>query len=199
MDCRNRVVLSFDNTRVVGKLQHTINSQTYMTAKDLQTNFIKSYLKPTLKQRGYLTSGQTWWKSKGDFFIVINLQNSQWNTKETLSFCLNLGVALTATLKDPNKKKATYFDLSASSREDALLTHDRKLQKYRQGGWLGYVISDDTNLTEFINEFKVDLETHILPKLESLASLKDCVDFYEQPGFSSDFLKKQLSQLDLKL
>ncbi len=170
-----------------------------MTAKELQTAFIKSYLKPTLKQRGYLTSGQTWWKDKGDFFIVINLQNSQWNTKEALSFCFNLGVALTETLKDPNKKKATYFDLSAASREDAYLTHDRKLQKYRQGGWLGYVMRDSTNLTEFIAELKVDLESYILPRLESLTSLKDCVEFYGQPGFSNEFLVKQLSKLDLKL
>jgi hypothetical protein len=170
-----------------------------MTAKDIQGDFIRSYLKPTLKQRGYLTSGQTWWKNMGDFFVVINLQNSQWNTKEALSFCLNVGVALTRTLRDPNKKKATYFDLSASSREDAYLPRERKLQRYRQGGWLGYVIRSNTNLTEFINEFKVDFETYILPRLEGLTSLKDCIEFYEQPGFSSEYLKKQLRQLDFKL
>ncbi|MGJ7032559.1 DUF4304 domain-containing protein [Niabella hirudinis] len=64
-----------------------------MTAKDIQTDFIKTYLKPTLKEHGYKTSGQTWRKSMGDFFIVINLQNSRWNSKEELSFCLNIGVA----------------------------------------------------------------------------------------------------------
>ena len=36
----------------------------------------------------------------GDFFIIINLQNSQWNSKEELSFCLNIGVALTEKLAD---------------------------------------------------------------------------------------------------
>lgn len=52
-----------------------------MNAKEKQTEFIKGYLKPKLKDEGFGTSGQTWWKNKGDFFIVINLQNSQWNSK----------------------------------------------------------------------------------------------------------------------
>jgi len=74
-----------------------------MTAKDKQTEFIKTYLKPTLKSHDYRTSGQTWWKNMGDFFVVINLQNSQFNNKEELSFCLNIGVALTEKLADKEK------------------------------------------------------------------------------------------------
>ena len=75
--------------------------------KDIQKEFIKSYLKPTLKEHGYKTSAQTWWKNMGDFFIVINLQNSSLNSKEELSFCLNIGVALTEKLADKKKQKAT--------------------------------------------------------------------------------------------
>ena len=51
---------------------------------------MKSYLKPTLKKHGYQTSGQTWWKDKGDFFNVINLQNYSWNSKESIDFRLTL-------------------------------------------------------------------------------------------------------------
>lgn len=104
------------------------------TAKDIQTDFIKTYLKPTLKEHGFKTSGQTWWKSKGDFFLVINLQNSQWNSKEELSFCLNIGVALTEKLADKEKKKATYVDLATQVREDAYLTEERQQIKKSQGG-----------------------------------------------------------------
>jgi len=52
-----------------------------MTAKEKQAEFIKNYLKPILKDHGYLVSGQTWWKDKGDFFNVINLQSYSWNSK----------------------------------------------------------------------------------------------------------------------
>jgi hypothetical protein len=168
-----------------------------MTAKDIQADFTKTYLKPTLKQRNYLTSGQTWWKNMGDFFIVINLQNSQWNSKEELSFCLNIGIALTGKLNDPNKRKATYYDVATPLREDAYLSEERKKQKYRKGGWLGYIISGKTDLTDFVNEFKIDFEKDILPTLDKLQSLKDCVKFYEQFDFWSDVLKRQIKELNL--
>ncbi|MCH7658849.1 MAG: DUF4304 domain-containing protein [Bacteroidetes bacterium] len=50
-----------------------------MTTKEKQAEFIKSYLNPTLNHFGYRKSGQIWWKDKGDFFNVINLQNYSWN------------------------------------------------------------------------------------------------------------------------
>ena len=54
-----------------------------MTAKEKQAYIIKIYLKPTLKTFGYQTSGQTWWKDKGDFFNFINLQNYSWKKTAT--------------------------------------------------------------------------------------------------------------------
>jgi hypothetical protein len=169
------------------------------TSKDIQTEFIKTYLKPVLKENGYKTSGQTWWKSMGDFFIVINLQNSQWNSKEELSFCLNIGVALTEKLADKEKKKATYFDIATQVREDAYLTEERQRVKKTQGGWLGYKITDKTDLTEFIKEFKIDLEENILKILDRLKSLSDCITFYEKFGFWGDNLKRQIEECGLKL
>lgn len=68
---------------------------------------IKTYLKPTLKQFGYQTSGQTWWKDNGDFFTLINLQNFSWNSKDSVDFCFNIGVAVKATMTDKTKKKPT--------------------------------------------------------------------------------------------
>jgi hypothetical protein len=144
------------------------------TSKDIQTEFIKTYLKPTLKEHGYKTSGQTWWKSMGDFFIVINLQNSQWNSKEELSFCLNIGVALTEKLADKEKKKA-------------------------KGGWLGYKITDKTNINDFIADFKLDLESNLLKQLDELKSLKDCVQFYEKFDIWGDNLKRQIAECGLSI
>ena len=70
-----------------------------MTAKEKQTEFIKNYLKPTLKKFGYLTSGQTWWKDKGEFFNVVNLQNYSWNSKDSVDFRFNIGIALKSYCK----------------------------------------------------------------------------------------------------
>lgn len=169
------------------------------TAKDIQTEFIKTYLKPTLKENGYKTSGQTWWKNKGDFFIIINLQNSQWNSKEELSFCLNIGVTLTEKLTDKEKKKATYFDLATPLREDAYLTEERRQIKKFKGGWLGYKITDETNTSEFIADFRIDMEENILKQLDQLKTLNDCVLFYEKFDFWGNNLKRQIEECGLKI
>ena len=170
-----------------------------MTAKNIQTEFIKTYLKPILKINGYKTSGKTWWKSMGEFFVIKNLQNSQWNSKEELSFCLNIGVALTEKLSDKEKKKATYFDIATQLREDAYLTQERQLLKKGKGGWLGYKITGKTSLTDFIADFKIDLEDNILKQLDELQTLKDCVLFYEKFDVWGNNLKRQIEECGLKV
>jgi len=170
-----------------------------MTAKEIQIEFIKTYLKPTLKLYGYKTSGQTWWKNMNDFFIVINLQNSQWNSKEELSFCLNIGVALTERLADKEKRKATYNDMAVQTREDTYLPKERIEIKKDKGGWLGYVITDTTNVQDFIDYFRIDLEDNILKRLDELKTLKDCVEFYEKVEFWGNNLKKSIEACGLNV
>lgn len=162
-----------------------------MTAKEKQTEFIKSYLKPTLKQNGYQTSGQTWWKDKGEFFNVINLQNYSWNSNDSVDFRFNIGIALKATVKDAQKKKATYNDLTTHLDEGTFLP-DRKDRKF--GNNQGYSISDTTNFDEFIIAMKTDFETYILPGLEEPKTLADCIKFYERYTFWADNLKRVIAE-----
>lgn len=169
-----------------------------MTAKDKQIEFIKSYLKPKLKDEGFRTSGQTWWKINDDFCVVINLQNSQWNSQESLSFCFNIGVGLTENLKDPSRKKATYFDIVTTLREDAYMSDDRKKHRFRSESGLGYTLNNHTNLADFISELSIDFESHILPKLRSLKTLQDCLDFYRQFDIWGKQLQNQVDRLKLK-
>lgn len=166
-----------------------------MTAKDKQIEFIKTYLKPKLKEEGFRTSGQTWWKINDDFFVLINLQNSQWNSKEELSFCFNIGVGLTENLSDPNKKRATHFDLATELREDAYLPEKRNKHKYRQDGWLGYFMTDKTDLEDFKNKLRNDFESYILPKLNGLETIQDCLEFYRKFDFWGKRLQNQVDEL----
>lgn len=166
-----------------------------MNAKEIQNEFVKFYLKPTLKSHGYQTSGQTWWKNMGDFFIIISLQNSQWNSKEKVSFCFNIGIALTQNLRDVNKKKASHFDIVTYTREDTYLSDNRQKHSFRKDGWLGYLITDETNLAEFILELRIDIENEILNKLEKLQTLKDCVDFYGDFKIWGEILKEQIKKI----
>ena len=161
-----------------------------MTAKEKQADFIKTYLKPTLKTYGYQTSGQTWWKDNGVFFNVINLQNYSWNSKDSVDFRFNIGIALKSKLKDPLKKKATYNDLVTHLDEGTFLP-DRKNRKF--GSNQGYSMTNETDLNEFTSALKIDFETFILPSLDKLKSLNDCVVFYEQFPIWSENLKKLIA------
>ncbi|GGH64402.1 hypothetical protein GCM10011318_00390 [Phaeocystidibacter marisrubri] len=129
---------------------------------------------------------------------MINLQNSQWNSKELLSFCSNIGVGLTENLKDPSRKKATYFDIVTNLREEAYLSDDRKKHRFRPESGLGYTLTTHTNLADFISELSIDFESDILPKLGSLRTIQDCLDFYRQFDIWGKQLQNQVDRLKLK-
>jgi hypothetical protein len=163
-----------------------------MTAKEKQTDFINTCLKPTLKNVGYQTSGQTWWKDKGDFFTLINLQNFSWNSKDSVDFCFNIGVAIKATMTDTDKKKPTVHDLTVYLRESYFLTDVRKDYKFRNK--TGYVLNEQTDLNDFIAELKFDFENSILPTLDKLNSLQNCVDKFGGITFWGENLKKVIAE-----
>jgi hypothetical protein len=162
-----------------------------MTAKEKQIEFVKTYLKPILKIHGYQSSGNTWWKDKGDFFNVINLQNYSWNSKDNVDFRFNIGIALKVTVKDPQKKKASYYDLTTHLDEGTFLPN-RINRKY--GNNQGYSITAMTDLFDFCETLKYDFETYILPKFEEPKSLLDLIKFYEPFSFWANNLKRMISE-----
>ena len=164
-----------------------------MTAKEKQKNFIKNYLKPTLKQAGFSTQGQNWWKKENGFFKIINLQNYSWNSQDSVDFRFNIGIGLTANVKDPQQKKATHHDLSIYLDEHYHLPKSRQKHKYLNNQ--GYSISTSTDLTEFTNALQHDFEHGIIPALYGLKTLEDCLKFYQGAGFFHEQLKRQLEEL----
>lgn len=168
-----------------------------MTVKEKQKEFLQSYLKPLLKKRGFKTSGQTWWRDQGYFFVVLTLQNSAWNHKDGIHFFFNTGIALKHTLKDSQKKKAGYSDLTVFVREDFYLPENRKTHQYRTIG--GYDFKEETDLADFIEEFRKDFEIEILPKLDNLNNLKECIILYEDVILYGDNLKQLITENNLPL
>lgn len=164
-----------------------------MNAKETQSAFIKTYLKPTLKEHRYLTSGQTWWKDRGNFFTIINLQNFSWNTKNDVCFCFNIGIAPKATAKNP--LRPTYADLIMMTREDIYLPADRLTHKYKNN--TGYILESSSDLKEFSTELKNDFELYILPRLEELKTLNDCITHFNTIPFLGNRFKTTITDLGL--
>jgi hypothetical protein len=179
------------NSLLKNELQNDVvtNHET-ITAKEKQSIFIKTYLKPTLKAHGYLTNVQTWWRDQGDFFIIVNLQNFSWNTRNEVDFCFNIGIALKSQMKDLSKNPA-YNNLTVQTREDPYLSDLRNRNPSR--GKNGYTISEHTDVNNFISEVKMDFESEILPKLDKLITINDCVEFYSKFPFWGDVLKKAIN------
>ena len=158
-----------------------------ITAKEKQSIFIKSYLKPVLKQQGYLINGRTWSRDQGDFFIIVNLQNFSWNTKNDVTFCFNIGIGLKSLMKDPSELPK-YADLTIFVRDVAYLSDSRKSSMYKNQ--TGYIMQEDTSIDNFIEEFKIDFEGHLFPTLAKLVTLNDCVEYYQRFPFWGDRLKQ---------
>lgn len=165
-----------------------------MTAKEKQLVFIKETLKPMFKQKGYYTNGPTWWKDRGDFIVLVNLQNFSWNSKESVDFCFNIGIAITKKHSYPVKKKPNVHDLTVYLREGAYLPTERKTHQFLNS--TGYSINSSTALTDFIIEFKIDFEEIILPQLEKLETLQNCLEYFKNVPFWYDQLKKAVAESD---
>ena len=167
-----------------------------LTGKEMQLKAIKEYLKPLLKQQGYSTKGQTWWRDEGDFFIIINLQNFSWNLRDDISFCFNIGIGLKATMENPNGSPG-FHDLTVGLRQGAYLTKPKEFNKHRNQ--TGYLVKTGDDFDEFVNIVTADLEHDILPKLSTLKTLKDCVDYYEASPFWGDNLKRILIENNIPI
>lgn len=57
-----------------------------------------------------------------------------------------------------------------------------------------YVLTEQVDLNDFIAELKSDFEIYILPTLDKLNSLNDCVDKFGGITFWGDNLKKVIAE-----
>jgi hypothetical protein len=58
----------------------------------------------------------------------------------------------------------------------------------------GYIINQNTDINDFIKEITINFEKEILPRLDKLKTLKDCVDFYGKFPFWGEHLKKTIRE-----
>ncbi len=164
-----------------------------MTAKEIQLKIIKEYLKPRLKSLGYLTNGQNWWKDKGDFFIIIQLQNFSWNNKNKVDFCFNIGITLKAVVKDLKKPYSEV--MTVFSRENSYLPKNRIENEYHNN--VGYSLTDEVNEDKFLNEITIDFEDYIFPYFDKINTLQDCIEKFGDVVFFGEFLKNTIKEKNL--
>jgi hypothetical protein len=100
-------------------------------------------------------------------------------------------------MTDKTRKKPTVHDLNVYLREGFYLPDDR--QEYKFKNKTGYTLTDKMNTDDFKNEMKSDFENHIIPFLEKLNSLRDCLDNFGQIEFWGQNLKKVIQENNLSV
>lgn len=143
-----------------------------MTAKEKQLTFIKDSLKELLKNEGYKTSGNKWWKLNGPFFNFIELQNFSWNSQNSVDFCFNFTTGLTSDIK--NADKPTIHDGIPYIRESYFKVTESDYWK----GANGYHIDDKTDLNKFTEPVLNDFKSLIIPKFSLLTNKESIARFY---------------------
>lgn len=150
-----------------------------MNAKEKQIDFINTYFKPTLKKYGYRFYGQTYFKLGGEIIPLINFQNYSWNSQNNVEFRFNIGFTTNDNIKNAKKAKISFSESWVQLSEGDYL--EKENHSFRNE--IGYVIDDSTDLSDFTLELRDDFEKHILPKLDSMKTIDDCLDFHKKIEF----------------
>ncbi len=162
-----------------------IEESVQLNAKEKQLLVISEILKPLLKNAGYRTSGNKWWKINGIYFNLIELQNFSWNSRNSVDFCFNFTTGFVNDIE--NLKKPRNHDGLTFVREGYFKVPK---DKYWNGN-NGYHIEDTTALSKFKKRVLDDFKDIILPKLALLTTEEAIYNFYSN-SFWGPFVKQSL-------
>jgi hypothetical protein len=131
-------------------------------------------------------------KTRESFFIIINLQNFSWNSKDSVDFCFNVGIVLKAIINYTPETIPNIHDSTIYLREEYFLPDNRKEHVFKNKS--GYIVTELTNLEDFIAELKKDFENYILQNFRELNSIQDCLDKFGDLPFWGANLKKVIEE-----
>lgn len=159
---------------------------THLTAKEKQIIFIKESLKPLLKEAGYRTYRNRWWKINEPFFNLLELQNFSWNNRNSVNFCFNFTTGFVKDIADLDKPNI---------HEGILYIRENYFNIPNNQFWLkgnGYHIDDKTDLALFTQQITNDFKIMILPKFSQLIT-DDAIRLFYNDDFWGPRVKKRLS------
>jgi hypothetical protein len=152
-----------------------------MTCKELQAEVLKDSLYPFLGAHGFRRSRDASWRWRGEFGEIIHLQNFSWNSKDSVDFCFNIGIAIRPT----EPKQLNYDDLQVHLRQESFLpSGSAEMHRNKQG----YSLNSKSAPT-FGQSLLSDFRHHILPKLDALATLDAWEDFLDNAPFWKENLR----------
>lgn len=158
---------------------------------------VKQVIKPLLKKYGFSTAGSDWHREIDDFYIIIHMQNSQFNSIAT-GVCFRFHIF--ARKKDEIKVKLSnewiYGSAHMLNQFDFLpycgmLSPYYDSRGYKIDGYKNYLPSD-TPVENICRQIGEDFGDYILPELDAVKAYEDFLELYTQK-------KKRYEEKDMRL
>lgn len=146
---------------------------------------VKQVIKPALKKCGFSTAGSDWRRETDDAYIIIHMQNSQFNS---IAGGARFRFHISASKKDEVKQKLSeqwMYNQGLELKQFDFLPYCGMLSPcysgdmYRIDGYKDY-LPTDTPVEDICRQIGEDFETYILPPLCELTSYKDFLKLREQ-------------------
>ncbi|MGL6201465.1 MAG: DUF4304 domain-containing protein [Lachnospiraceae bacterium] len=163
--------------------QHKKENEVSMKPVKKRDCVVREVVKPLLKASGFKTRRQDWWKELEDSWLLIHMQNSQFNGSLTgARFRFHISVTAKAAIRTEiaeqwifNKEYLNQFDF---------LPHWGMLSPYCSGdmykidGYQNYLPSD-TPIENIIAQIREDFEDYLIPALLEVHNIDEWKLLYQ--------------------
>lgn len=159
---------------------------------------VKQVIKPLLKKYGFSTAGLDWHRGIDDFYIIIHMQNSQFNSIFTgVSFRFHIFARKKDEITEKLSNEWVYGSAHMLNQFD-FLPYCGMLSPYYDGrgmykidGYKNYLPSD-TPVENICRQISEDFGDYILPELDAVKAYEDFLELYIQK-------KKRYEEKDMRL
>lgn len=140
-----------------------------MNLKEEKKRIIKEIYKPILKENGFRTTGNHFWKHEKEFIKTFNIQFSSFNYEQNMSFYINIGLLFPVinelnNVETPEKPKE--YNCNIRFRSNSLNGNSK----------MKHTINRETDINEFEKYLKKELNEYIIPFYNSLTEVENCLE-----------------------
>lgn len=136
---------------------------------------VKGSIAPLLKSVAFKKSGNNFYREVGDIIQCLNIQQNKWNTADSKSFTLNLGLTHKNIHKELSDKILPKFPKEYNC---VIRTRLTNLNSHKKE-W--YPLHEDTNIYKLVNEINNDLLDYAIPFFKKYENTTNWLDFTSPP------------------
>ena len=166
-DLREELGITEDD---IGEYRQKLENALSLKPAEKRDMVVKQVIKPALKKRGFSTSGLDWQREIEDAYIIIHMQNSQFNNiVDGARFRFHISASKKEEIREKPSNQWMY-NQGHDLKQFDFLPYCGMLSPYYAGdmykidGYQNY-LPTDTPVEDICRQIREDFETYILPPL----------------------------------